>query len=103
MKTSVVHGDFRLDNIIFDKQDSRLELVLVQIVSTFKEHTFFVQLHPNIDNDYTYPRSSLFFCSQNLPLNVICNYIDLLHFSENLCFFGVKVFLLLYIYICCAS
>ncbi len=41
MKNSVVHGDFRLDNIIFDKQDSRLELVLVLTISAFKEHKFF--------------------------------------------------------------
>jgi hypothetical protein len=41
MKTSVVHGDFRLDNIIFDKQDSRWELVLVLTIGTFKEHKFF--------------------------------------------------------------
>jgi hypothetical protein len=40
MKTSVVHGDFRLDNIIFDKQDSRLKLVMVLTISTFKEHPF---------------------------------------------------------------
>jgi hypothetical protein len=49
MKTSVVHGDFRLDNIIFDKQDSRLELVMALKSALSKNTQFLPQFCPNID------------------------------------------------------